>query len=232
MKLLIVEDEPMVARRVERLVREILGAKLAKVHTLPSLPAALAYLDEHPIDLLLLDLNLRGQDGFDLLETAVAGAFHTVIISANTEHALRAFEYGVLDFVAKPFTRDRLAQALERVTGQHARQGATRFLTVREGNQVRPIAVEAIRYAEGAGPYSELHLADGQTALHSKNLDQLATLLPPDFLRIHKSYLVCLTHVANLQAEAGSRYHVHLTDGDILPVGRTRVKTLRERLGG
>ncbi len=108
MRILIVEDETVIARRLERLVRQILGQQLVWLKRADCLAAARADLESFPIDLMFLDLNLHGKDGFGLLEHAVAGAFHTVIVSAHTNQALRAFEYGVLDFVAKPFDKERL----------------------------------------------------------------------------------------------------------------------------
>ncbi len=119
-----------------------------------------------PIDVLFLDLNLNGKDGFDLLKTSVSGAFHVIIISAHTEQALKAFEYGVLDFVGKPFNKERLARALDRV-----------------------------------------------------------------FERIHKSYIVKMSTVAGLLIHEGSRYEVELNNGLMLPVGRTRYKGIKEKLG-
>ena len=133
MRLLIVEDEPLLAQRLERFCREILGPRLESVRVATMLAEAGARLDESPIDLLLLDLNLHGRDGMQLLASSVAGSFHTIIVSANTEQALRAFEFGVIDFVPKPFSKERLAQALARVTerGGHA-AGAARYLAVKK----------------------------------------------------------------------------------------------------
>src|SRR5688572_31129759 len=112
MKILIVEDEPVLAQRLARFCREILGGQLESLRVASMFSEASARLDESPIDLLLLDLNLHGRDGMQLLASSVAGSFHTIIVSANTEQALRAFEYGVIDFVPKPFSRERLEQAL------------------------------------------------------------------------------------------------------------------------
>ena len=91
MRILIVEDEAVVARRVELLCRRILGDRLQHLGMVETFDQAAASIAESPIDVLLLDLNLAGQDGLDLIQTSAAAAFHTIIVSANTEHALRAF---------------------------------------------------------------------------------------------------------------------------------------------
>lgn len=232
MRLLIVEDEPLLAQRLERFCREILGEKLESVRTANLFSEAGARLDESPIDLLLLDLNLHGRDGMELLARSVAGSFHTVIVSANTDQALRAFEYGVLDFVPKPFSRERLAQALARVTERDARAaGAAKFLAVKKHGRVDLVEIDRVLYVEGAGAYAELVLEDGRRELHDKTLEKLHALLPPGFERVHKSYVVRWSAVKALHAAEGSHYEIELRNGVRLPVGRARYKELREKLG-
>lgn len=231
MKLLIVEDEPLIARRVERFCREILGTQLEGVHLAETFEAAHARLAGHAIDLLLLDLNLGGRDGMELLQTSVAGSFHTIVVSANTDHALRAFEFGVIDFVPKPFTQERLAQALARVTDLAGRAvQPAKFLAVKKHGRVELVAIEEVVFVQGAGNYSELVRADGRRELHDKTLERLEAVLPADFERVHKSYLVRLSAIAALHAHEGSQYEAELKNGVRLPVGRTRYRELRARL--
>lgn len=232
MKILIVEDEPLLAQRLERFCREILGDRLESLRIATMFSEASARLDESPIDLLLLDLNLHGRDGMQLLASSVAGSFHTIIVSANTEQALRAFEYGVLDFVPKPFSRERLEQALARVTEREGRSAtAAKFLAVRKQGKVELVPIDRVLYVEGAGAYAELVLDDGRRELHDKTLEKLHALLPPVFERIHKSYIVRMTAVKTLHAQEGSHYEAELRNGLRLPVGRTRYKELREKMG-
>ncbi|MFP2911293.1 LytR/AlgR family response regulator transcription factor [Pyxidicoccus sp. 3LFB2] len=228
MKVLIVEDEPLAARRLERLSQELLGPGVPPPLVRDSLADAREVLAGRTVDLVLLDLNLAGEDGFRLLEEAAAGSFHTVVVSANTDQALRAFELGVLDFVAKPYTRERLATALTRVQGRAA--APLRTLAVRKGGGILRVPLESVAYIQGAGDYAELVLRDGRTELSEKSLDRLETLLPTDFVRIHRSYLVPLQDVARLWTQEGSRTSVELKAGTRLPVGRSRVKALKERL--
>lgn len=232
MRVLIVEDEPLLARRLERFCRDILNEKLESIRVATVFSEASARLDEAPIDLLLLDLNLHGSDGMDLLKTSVAGSFHTIIVSANTDQALRAFEYGVIDFVPKPFSKERLAQALARVTEREGRaSGAAKFLSVKKHGRVELVEIDRILYLEGAGAYAELVLDDGKRELHDKTLEKLHALLPPVFERIHKSYVVRWSAVKALHASEGSHHEAELKNGVRLPVGRTRYKELREKLG-
>ena len=231
MRILIVEDEPVIARRLDRMLREILERRDVKTKVIHRFEEARSYLFKTPIDLLLLDLNLSGRDGFELLKISVSGAFHTIIVSAHTDQALRAFEYGVLDFIGKPFSKMRLQKALERLDEVHHRHDpATKYLAVRTAGRVDLLAVEDVVYIKGAGAYSEVVLSDGSRELHDKSLEQLHTLLGEAFERIHRSYLVKVDEIDHFTVGEGSRYGVVLASGEELPVGRTRYKEVRRRL--
>ncbi len=233
MKVLLIEDEPLVAQRLERFCRDVLGDGLEKLHFAGSFDAAASWLAENTVDVALLDLNLEGRDGMELLRRSVASSFHTIIVSANTDRALEAFQYGVLDFVPKPFTRERLAQAFARVRGPVARAGpAARNLAVKKAGRIELVAVDSVLFVQGAGNYSELVLADGRRELHDKTLEKLEVLLPEDFVRTHKSYLVRASAIKALHAAEGSHHELELRNGLHLPVGRTRYKELREGLVG
>jgi DNA-binding LytR/AlgR family response regulator len=231
MKLLLVEDEPLVAQRLARFCREILGDRLERLELVASVAQASAWLDENAIDVALLDLNLDGADGMELLQRSVAGAFHTIIVSASTDRAVEAFQYGVLDFVPKPFTTERLRAALARAEAPVGRAAfAARHLAIRKAGRIELVAIEDVLYVQGAGNYSELVLASGRRELHDKTLERLQAVLPPDFERIHKSYLVRLGSIKALHAAEGSHYEAELKGGEHLPVGRTRYKELRDQL--
>lgn len=228
-RLLIVEDEPLVRQRLERLCRTILGPG-ARILATSGLDDAEATLRTRPIDVLLLDLNLGGDDGFRLLRHAAACAFHTIVVSAHTDRALEAFAHGVVDFVPKPFTEERLAQALDRARGRGAAARLLRHLAVWRARGVGLVAVADVCSIEADGDYSALRLVGGRRELHDKSLDRLEALLPATFVRVHRSHLVNLDHADRLVVASGSRYHLRMRDGREVPVGRSRVETLRARL--
>ncbi len=230
--ILIVEDYPVVARALEREVRAILTDRVSSLTAVTNVIEAQRYLESHAIDLLLLDLNLGGADGFDLLRWAAAGGFHTIAVSANTQRAIQAYEYGVLDFVPKPVEPHRLRLAIERLndSGQ-ARAPESRFLSVRRRDGYERVTLSDVRYLQGAGKYTTIHLHDGRELLHDKTLERLTTTLPADFMRIHKSYTANLLRAQRLIVQGGGSYELQLEDGTRLPVGRTRYKDVRKRLG-
>ncbi|MEM1320492.1 MAG: LytTR family DNA-binding domain-containing protein [Bacteroidota bacterium] len=230
MRILIVEDEASIARRTERLLRELLGEELQQLHIRPSVQTALTYIAEHPIDLLLLDLNLSGRDGFEVLQSLLAESFDTIIISAYRDRAIDAFEYGVLDFVPKPFGIERLRRAIDRYRHQSGRAvQPMRRLAIKKQGKISLIEVANICFIKGANIYSEIHLRGGGKALSDKSLEALLRLLPTHFERVHKSYIVDMQHCQEIIIQPGSKYQLRLDDEQLIPLGRTRYKAIKEQ---
>lgn len=232
MRILIIEDEARIAKRVERM-SSIYFEGNAVISICDSLKKGLDFLENETVDILLLDLNLNGRDGFEILQSVTSRSFQTIVVSANTENAMRAFELGVLDFVPKPFDQERLALALSRATATKKElNGSVRYLSVRKNGSIRLIELDQLNYIKGAGIYSELHLLDGSTALHDKGLDALERILPSGFERIHKSYIVQISQTNNILIASGSKYSLRLNNGVVLPIGRSKYKAFKERLDG
>lgn len=231
MNILIIEDEARIAKRLARMTKAYFEHQLT-LTVCDTLSKGLAFIEHSSVNLVLLDLNLNGEDGFEVLEGMVAQPFHTIIVSAYTDKAITAFSYGVLDFVPKPFDEGRLFQAFGRLsTKSIAPDNGLKYLAVRKGGMIKMIETLQLNYIKGAGIYSELHLQDGSQELHDKSLDALEQLLPPgEFSRIHRSYIVHLKQAKKLIIEPGGKYTVQLSDGRLLPVGRSRYKELRSQM--
>ena len=231
MNILIIEDEIRIAKRVERMTKEFFLNTLQSITSVQSLPEGLDYIKNNKLDLVLLDLNLNGENGFDVLKETVSGSFHTIIISANKEEALKAFEFGVLDFVPKPFNKERIEIAFNRIVKKEEVSSENlQFLAVKKRGGIQLVDINEVDYIKGAGVYTELYLTNGQKELHDKSLEKLSQLLPKTFERIHKSYLVKTTEIKEIIVKTGSQYAVELHNGEILPVGRTKYKALRTTL--
>ena len=229
MHVLIVEDEASVAQRVERLLRQVVDQPDLKVARQTTLAGGLHHVKTYPIDLLLLDLNLNGEDGFGILRTLVSYAFHTIIISANTHQAIEAFEYGVLDFIPKPFTVERLQKAMDRYDIATQAENPAQYLTVRRKGVVEIVEIDQLDYIKGAGNYSELYMTSGDKYLHDKPLQRLETLLPSTFHRIHRSYICNWSKVSRVHKHGAGKYEVELQSGALLPLSRNQYRVL---LGG
>ncbi len=229
MRILIIEDEARIARRIERMTNDFFEGN-ATISIIDSLKKGIEFLEKETINILLLDLNLNGRDGFEVLSTMTSRSFQTIVVSANTENALRAFELGVLDFVPKPFDRERLFLALNRaVTLKKESNNSIRYLSVRKTGSIKLIDLDQMGYIQGAGIYSEIHLLDGTKELHDKGLDTLEKILPSGFERIHKSYIINIVQADRILVSSGSRYNLQLKNGEVLPIGRSRYKDFKQQ---
>lgn len=235
MDFLIVEDEPIIAQRIERLVRLFFSdntdVNVGRLTTCRSLSEVLGRLEEHPIDAVLLDLNINGRDGFEVLEQLSAESFHTIIISAYADRAITAFEYGVIDFIEKPFDQSRLFKALTRLVDINIRSGGYRkSIAIKVLGKIERMNTDDIVWLQADGHYSVLHSAHGDERLHDKSLDRLLQVLPENFVRVHRSYAVNWNHVRGLKIESGGKYSLELMTSQI-PVSRKMIAMVKSRMG-
>ncbi len=230
-KILAVDPEPRATLLLEQYCHSILAHRLERFTSADSLPTAASRLEETPYDIVLLDPQLPHSNGLDLLAHRTGRPFRTIIVSARTDLALRAFDCGVLDFVPKPVSRERLALALHRVAPLPEHPGpAEQFIAVRRLGRIELVAVDDLLYVEAADKYSELVLTNGTRNFHDQCLGRLEATLPPAFVRIHKSYVVRFSQIARLHVRQGSRYFADLKNGTRLPVGRSRYAQIKARL--
>jgi two-component system response regulator LytT len=238
MRIAIVEDEPPVARRLARALRRILpdradGADGADViedlRILPTLAAALEQVRSEPLDLVFLDLDLHGRSGFELLAEASAARFQTIVVSAHDEQAIRAFDHGVVDFVTKPWTDERLQLAVERALGRATAPRSAARLAVRIAGRVELVELERVLAIRGADDYAELVLDDQSTRLSEKTLAGLERVLPARFLRVHRSWIVNLDRVTSWGTAPGGRANLDV-GGATVPIGRSYRRLALARL--
>lgn len=232
MRILIVEDEKVAARGLQRMIQDILGKEISWIGWEATLDGSKLALAEKPVDILFLDLNLNGENGFDLLQGAVAGSFHTIVVSANEDQALRAFEYGVLDFVPKPVSEERLKKAIGRVKDANYSGKGAKYLPIRKPKGLALIQLEEVSYFRGDGNYVEVKLKTGGSEYHRQTLDSLAKILPPQFSRIHRSYIVDRRDVKGVISHGGGMYEVELESGAKLPLSRVHYKDFKTMLSG
>ncbi len=229
-KVLICEDEKLIANRLKRFIEKAStdSIKIQQVHTLAD---GFNHIRNHKIDLLFLDLNLHGRDGFDILRELTKESFHTIIVSAHTDKAIDAFEYGVLDFIGKPFTEARIKKALDRFEkGNTDNNRYLKYVAVRTRTGTEFIALNRINFIKAAGIYSELWLLDGSSRIYDKPMKQLLKLLPEQFVRIHKSFVVPLERITSIDKRKANTYNVVLQSGEKIPLSRNKRKGLLETL--
>ncbi|WP_420455491.1 LytR/AlgR family response regulator transcription factor [Rubrivirga sp.] len=242
---LIVDDEAP-ARRMVRDALEALGAEVEVVGECANgieAVAAIARSDDagRPVDLLFLDVQMPGLSGFEVLD-AVAGrglAVPAVVFStAFDRHAVRAFEVAAVDYLLKPFTQARFAEAVGRALAPErvvevVRQASPRWaerLLVEDGGVFVPVATADVLWAEAAGDYTKLHTRT-RTYLASQGIGALAERLDPArFARVHRSTVVALDALRALERDASGGFVARLADGAVVRVSRTYADTIRDMM--
>ena len=202
----------------------------------------------HRPDLVFLDVQMPGLDGFGVVERVGPEAMPaTVFVTAFDRYALRAFDVAAVDYLVKPFDDARFARALTRACARarapaapdvlRALLGALRppaldrFL-VREGPRLTVVHTDAVDWAEAAGDYVALHVG-GRTHLHRETLAGLeAGLDPARFVRVHRTVIVNVDRVRDLRPTDAGDAVVRLHDGTELRASRRYRDVLEARLGG
>lgn len=238
LRVLIVDDEPLARDGVR--ARLAGHADVVLVGECGDGPSALSALQQQAPDLVFIDVDMPGMSGLDVLEAIPPEQRPlTVLLTAYEQFALRAFELRALDYLLKPIDDERFADALDRardalalrrgeVPAQVARY-ATRF-QVRLGHRVRLVHVDEIDWIEAQGDYAGLHAGE-QVHLLREPLQRLGARLDPAcFARIHRSTIVRLDRIAEMQALSNRDHLLRLRDGTVLRASRTYVDALRAAL--
>jgi two-component system, LytTR family, response regulator len=225
LRVAIADDELQARKRLVRLAREhgdveVVAACASAEELLAALPGARA-------DVLLLDISMPGRSGLEVREVLGDGAPPIVFVTAHPEHAASAFDLGVVDYVVKPVTADRLAKALARVR-QAARQPPRLTIETHRGLVVLdPTELIAARLD---GVLVTLVTKGGELPT-TLTLKALAARLPPGkFARLDRQHLVNLDHLARLAPQANGGATAVMRSGLELPVSRQAARTLRRRL--
>jgi two-component system LytT family response regulator len=247
----VVDDEPPARRRLLELLErepdiEIAGAFEGGAEALEAMAR------EAP-DLLFLDIQMPGLDGFELLD-GIEDARQpiTVFVTAYDSYALKAFEVKALDYLLKPFSDERfeatLSRARERVRSREREALGEKLLSlvethpareekqyvsrlvVRNRGQVRFLDVRDVEWIEAAGVYVTIH-EGGREHLVRESLAALEVRLDPSrFARIHRSAIIALDRVTELRLDDRGSYRVVLRDGTVLPLSRRQRDALEARL--
>ncbi len=253
--IVIVDDEQIARRRLRRQLRSlddvIVVGEAADVDT------AVAAIRTLRPDMVLLDVQIPGGDGFSVIDRLGAEAPLVVFVTAFDQHALRAFEIEAVDYVTKPVDSARLSAAIRRARNARAMRGrdeqiadllstvdvlrrslrqeqnqdTARSFWVKSRGVYQRIGIESIDYIQAERDYVRLFV-DGQSHLISENISTIELrLLPLGFLRIHRSTLVRRETVAQTSQGRYGAFSVRLTEGTVLRVGRTYVRDVRAALG-
>jgi two-component system, LytTR family, response regulator len=248
---IIVDDEPPARAKLLRFLAPL--ADFRVVAEADSVDTAVAEITAHEPDIIYLDIQLGERSGFEVLE-AIRGqlSVHIVFTTAYSEYAVRAFDVQALDYLLKPFDRERFLRSIERVKTELADPGdfeervrrvlanlpgqpaPIKQILVRDRAKAYFIPVDGIDRLTAAGNYVEIHVG-GKVHLMREPLAKLVAQLDAgEFIRVHRAHVVKLSFIAELQPLFHGDYELILKNGERLPLSR-RYKALlpasiRERL--
>jgi len=242
-KALIVDDEELARKLLSEMLRGHPEIEIA-AECGNGMEAVKAAGELRP-DLLFLDVQMPKLSGFDVLELIDRAGVAVIFVTAFDQYAMKAFEVHAVDYLLKPFSRDRFETALERAKSQEGRKvvdaaelaAASRpagqyaeRIVVKDGTKVSLIAVSKLEYAEAQDDYVSL-VSEGKKHLKQQTISGLEMALDPAlFVRIHRSYLVNLERVARIEPYGKESKVAILTNGVKLPVSRTGYARLRKLL--
>jgi two-component system LytT family response regulator len=227
---MIVDDEPLARTSLLALLSHDTETEL--VSECGSGTEAVTAIRRLRPELVFLDVQMPGCDGFDVLEQLGAAVPKVVIfVTAYDRYALKAFEAGALDYLLKPFDDARFNRALERAKAMvRGRIGQPRHLIVKSAGRVVIVKTDEIDWIEAADYYACLHV-NQKTHLLRRSLAELEEELDPAaFCRIHRSAIVNLNRVKEMKLDANGDYEVFLRDGTRLRLSRSYREQLQSRL--
>jgi two-component system, LytTR family, response regulator len=239
-RVLVADDEPVARAGLRHLLRDV--GWLECVGEAGDGPAVIDAVARLRPDVVLLDIQMPGCSGIDVLRRLPPPAPRIVFTTAYAEHAVTAFELGALDYLLKPFGAERLGGALARVRaalgeplppaldryGEMLASGPMRRLFVRCGRSIQPVAVADVQRFAAVGDYVTAVTSAGDHVLHLALNRLEARLDPQQFARIHRTHLVNLDHVARFRREPDGRLTAVMRSGHELPVSKSKAQVFRE----
>ncbi len=256
-KVLIADDEPLARARLRALLAQHPAFEI--VAECGSGAAVLAALRNGPADLLLLDIRMPGLDGIATVEALAHEAPWSrerppcvVFVTASEEHAIRAFDLDVVDYLVKPVDIDRFDRAMRRVletleaparvpasaapddarspTAREPDGGYPKRFVVRDTQGMYFVAVADVDRLEADGNYVAL-IAGGRRHLVRESLQALESRLDPsEFVRVHRSHVVRIERIRRLEPSGHGEYELTLADGTRLTSSRSYREQLRRLL--
>jgi len=239
---LVCEDEPLAVRAIREYLRDV--GWIEVVGEARNGGDALRLIHKLEPDLVFMDVRMPGMSGVEVLE-AVENRPAVVFTTAFDEYAIPAFDLGAVDYLVKPFGKDRLLETLGRVRirmvgerraaaagagrepGPGERRFARRLFAHHKGATV-PVAVADVVRVDAVAGGVDLVTAQGTFALDGSLSEIEARLDPGDFVRVHRAHLVNLGHVVSIRRYDERRLSLRLDDGSTLVASRRGSQALRE----
>ena len=243
LKTLIIEDEELARDLLKSYLKD--HPKVELIGECENGFEGIQKINELKPDLVFLDIQMPKITGFEMLEL-LDHKPEIIFTTAYDQYALKAFDFNAVDYLLKPFSKDRLLKAIERITervgnnesfneklvqlSEFAIDEYLDRVVVKDRHKINIIPTENIRYIESLDDYVLIYTSEGRH-MKQKTMKYFESHLnPKDFIRIHRSYIVQVIHIAEIQQYEKESYVVILKDKTKLKVSKTGYKKIKEVL--
>lgn len=226
---LVVDDEPPARRRLAALLGH--HPDVTVVDECASADEAVHAIGAHRPDVVFLDVAMPEADGFSVLDQ-LADPPAVVFVTGHAHHAARAFDVAAVDYLVKPYHRERLATALDRVRASLRRpRPAAGRLAVGTGGRTRLLDPSEVDYLRADGNHVRVYAGTVSYPVRATLTGLLSTLDPAEFLRVHRSLAVRLDRVRDVETLRHGELALRLRTGALLISGRAYRDQVRRALG-
>lgn len=241
MKVIIIDDEPLARGIVKEYLQSIPDAEL--VAECEDGFEGIKAIQQYQPDLIFLDIQMPKINGFEMLEL-IETPPAVIFTTAFDEFAIKAFESNAVDYLLKPFSKERFEKALQKFL-QHQNSQQTQQVidtaaqtplqqnrvVVKDGNKIKIIPVNKIEYLEAADDYVKIVTADGNFLKKRTMSFFEQSLSNYHFVRVHRSYIVNTQLITRIDPYEKEGHLLLLSTGAKLPVSKTGYTKLKEVLG-
>lgn len=247
LKAVIIEDEELGRELVKNYIKEIDGIEVI-CECENGFEGAKAINDLKP-DLVFLDIQMPKLNGFEMLELIDdAGKPEIIFTTAYNQYAIQAFELNAIDYLLKPFSKERFREAIDKAmkriqssSGKPAEEKIVKLtqqpltdvlerVVVKSHNKISVIPVSKIRYIEAQDDYVMIYSDEGKHLKQATMKYFENHLDPGDFLRVHRSYIIRIDQVNQLEPYGKDSYVARLKDGATIKISKNGLKSLKEKL--
>jgi len=224
MKAIAIDDEPPALRIITHFCSKGEGVELLKTFT--STVEALRFLQENPVDLLFLDINMPAISGIDFYRSLPEKCM-VIFTTAYAEYAVEGFNLQAIDYLLKPFTFERFQQAVTKAREYHRflnQSEPSRYIYIRADYSVYKIDVADIMFVEGLDDYLKIHLHQSKPIVARLTMKSLMQQLPAeDFIRVHRSFIVPFSRIESV------RNKIILLADEEIPIGASYEADFQKR---